>query len=166
MQAAPFATVPTLKSTNMNRTLFFLFCCLFVPFIGMAQSAQPPTLTLANIQQFKQHYQQVLEIEPQEISYKDGYFLRFEELGKIYNPTFPKTRNKVSTHSFWQQATKLGYIGRSISTYRATVQLKGRVGQFYGIWETATCNSLIEYEVTKQGETLHVTGKIYQCFTI
>lgn len=149
----------------MNRLPIFFFCCLFGPFIGQAQSAPQPSLTLARIQQFKQDYQQVLDLGPQEISSKAAYFVRFEELGKIYNPTFPATRHQVRTHSFWQQANQLIYIGKSISTYRATVQLKGRVGQFYSVWEGANCNSLLEYQVQQQGETLYITGKIYQCFT-
>ena len=165
LQAAPFATVLTLKSTNMNRTRFFLFCCLLLPFTGMAQKAQQPTLTQETIQDFKKNHHSVIDLEPQRILYKDSYFVRFKELGKIYNPLFPKTRNKIKVENYWQQGSELIYIGFSYSTFRATVQLKGRVGVFYGLWLGESCSSLIEYEVKRDGDYLNITGKVYKCFS-
>lgn len=163
LQAAPNATVTNLKSTNMNRVSFMLFCGLLFPFIGIAQPE--PTLTLKTIQDFKKNHHSVIDIESQKIPYKDSYFVRFKELGKIYNPLFPKTRNKVKVENYWQQGNELSYIGFSFSTFRATVQLKSRVGQFYGLWLGENCSSLIEYQVKRDGDYLKITGKVYKCFS-
>lgn len=130
----------------------------------MAQKAQP-SLTPELIQDFKRNHHSVIDIEPQRIPYKDSYFVRFNELGKIYNPLFPKTRNKVKVENYWQQGNELSYIGFSFSTFRATVQLKGRVGLFYGLWLGERGSSLIEYQVKKEGAYLNITGKVYKCFS-
>lgn len=117
------------------------------------------------VKDFKANYHSKVAIEPQRILYADAYFLRFPELGKIYNPLFPKTRNKVHCSTFQQQGNALEYIGYSVSTFRATVQLKGRVGTFYAVWRGESCSSLIEYQVTRDGEYLDITGTIYKCFS-
>lgn len=146
-----------------NNLALFIFCFCILSLSSSAQNSNP-TLTLETINNFKKKYDSVSDIEPQTIPYKDSYFLRFKELGAIYNPMFPKTRNRVHCENFQKQGKELLYIGYSISTNQATVRLKGRVGTFFGIWKSKYCSSLIEYKVTRTGDELKVKGKIYECF--
>lgn len=160
-------------SLNLSRLFFqqgvrrnsgFLFFCFLV--LPLLVSAQQPTLTLEQINDFKKNHNSVTDIEPQRIKISDSYFLRFPELGKIYNPMFPQTRKKIRCDNYQLNDSKLEGIGFSMSTNRASVKLKGRVGTFYGTWRGENCSSLIEYKVTRNGDYLEVSGKIYKCFSI
>lgn len=145
-----------------TKVFAFCFCCLvFLPVFSFAQN----DLNLGTIENMKKNYHSIREIAPQRIPIKDAYFLRFPELGATYNPLFPTTRKKIHCSNYQLINSNLSYLGFSISTHRATVKLKGRVGTFYGIWKGETCTSLLEYVVKKEGDYLLVTGKLYKCFS-
>lgn len=105
------------------------------------------------------------DITPIKVLYEKSRYIRFNELGEIYNPTFPNTREKVYVRTYQEEGEELQYIGYSISTFRATVSQKGRVGQFYTIMQGPNCQSMIAYQAKKEGAYLVITGKLYKCFS-
>lgn len=139
-----------------------LLCSIWLnPNMSIAQ-AHP---TIATIQSFQQNYSSKKAIAPLKVLYKESHFIRFNELGAIYNPTFPNTRDKVYVRTYQQEGDDLFYIGYSISTFRATVLQKGRVGKFYTIMQGPNCNSMIAYQAKKEGAYLIITGMLYKCFS-
>ena len=140
----------------------FLFCgCLLLPVLSSAQQ-KVPSLTPATITYLKENAAIVFPIDKQTLPFRDKVMLRFPELGTIYNPTFPETRNRVSVTNFRKAGANFIYIGKSTSTFRSTVFIRN-TGTFYGVWHDGKCTSLIKYEVTRVGEQLEVTGKVYSC---
>jgi len=138
--------------------LFSLGC---YPQQGKTQGA----FTMESIHHIQKHCNSKKPITAKSILYKESYHLRFNELGEVYNPTFPKTRNKVSVRTYQASGKVLEEISYSISTHRATVLQKGRVGVFYLIMRGKKCNSMIAYEAKKEGDYLVVTGELYKCFS-
>lgn len=148
----------------MKKQNFTILWSVF--FLGLSfTSFSQESLSLETIADFKENYHSVSPIATQIIPYKDSYQIRFPELKNIYNPTFPNTRNRVKVENYWIQEKQLTDIGFSISTFRASVRLKGRTGQFYSIWKGESCSSLLEYTVKRVGDNLEVTGKVYKCFS-
>ena len=70
----------------------------------------------------------------------------------------------MSCNYYQVERGALTRISYAFSTHRGTVKLKGRVGDFYGIWQGQQGNSLLEFNAKKEGDYLLITGKIYKCF--
>lgn len=141
--------------------LFLLYGFLLLPVFGLAQT-KVPVLTQRTITYLKDNAALVFPIDQQTLPFRAKVMIRFPELGTIYNPTFPETRERVGVANFRKTETGFTYIGQSTSTFRATVFLRN-TGTFYGVWNDGKCASLIEYEVTRVGEQLKVKGKVYSC---
>lgn len=150
--------------TNAKRDYFFpflFFSFLLLPILSSAQE-KAPILTLKMIQQLKESSGTVFPIKKQILPFKDKVMVRFPELGTIYNPTFPKTRHRITVANFRKEGTNYTYIGKSLSTFRASLFLRNE-GIFYGVWQGGNCCSLIEYEVNRVGANFEITGKVYSC---
>lgn len=145
----------------MKNFLFLFSCFLFLPFLSSAQN-NTPTLTYEQMRRLKFNVQILIPLEKQVLPFRDKVALRFEELGMIYNPTFPETTNKVYAANFRRIDRQFDFIGKSISTFRATVFIREQ-GIFYGVWNDGNCVSLIEYKVIRVGDKLEVTGNVYAC---
>ena len=146
----------------LTKVLTFCFCCLvFLPVLSSAQE----DLNLESIKSFKSSCQNITNIQTQKIHFQKAGFLRFTELGEIYNPNFPKTRNMIKCSNYQMEDSKLCYLGYSYSTFRATIPINGRVGTFYSIWKGEIGITLLEYVIKKNGDYLEVTGKLYKCFS-
>lgn len=141
-------------------SLFLGSCFWVLPLLSLAQN-KVPTITLEQINYLKANAALVLPVK-QSVPYREKVVVHFKELGTIYNPTFPETRKRVSVGNFRQEGTHYEYIGKSLSTNRSTVFIRN-TGTFYGTWNDGHCCSLIEYEVTRVGEQLQITGKVYSC---
>lgn len=135
-----------------------------LPVGSSAQKDKLPTLDHCTITDLKANSQIIIPVKKQVIPFQEKVVVRFEELGKIYNPSFPATRHKISVYNF-QQQKGIGflYLSKSLSTYRSTVVIRA-TGTHYGVWTDGKCDSLIEYEVTRVGENLEITGNVYSCF--
>jgi len=146
----------------MNNLAFLFYCFLLLP-VGSFAQHKIPVLEQCTITQLKANSQIIIPVKKQVIPFREKIFVRFEELGEIYNPTFPETRHKISVYNFQQQGAGFLYLSKSLSTYRSSVMIYD-TGLHYGVWTDGKCDSLMEYEVTRVGENLEITGKVYSCF--
>jgi len=148
--------------------IFLFLGFLFLPVLCSAQQ-QNPTLTYGEMRRLKFTAGDQIPVKKQVIPYRAKVAVHFPELGELYNPNFPETRTQIYVANFFNQHGNgvikgpFSYIGKSISTNRATVFIQ-KEGTHYGTWNDGKCVSLIEYKVTRVGENLEITGMVYVCF--
>ena len=151
----------------MNLQTIILYSLLFLTSQAI-QAQNTPTLTYEQMRRMKFTSSKTMPIKKQVVPYQEKVAIRFPELGKIYNPNFPATRNKVAVANFYDanqvisKNTSFTYIGKSLSTNRATVFIQNE-GTYYSVWYDGKCKSLIQYKVARVGDNLEITGQVYAC---
>jgi len=93
----------------MNNLAFLFYCFLLLP-VGSFAQHKIPVLEQCTITQLKANSQIIIPVKKQVIPFREKIFVRFEELGEIYNPTFPETRHKISVYNFQQQGAGFLYL--------------------------------------------------------
>lgn len=142
----------------MNKFYFSFIWFLLLPILS---SAQPKSINLNDIELMHSNCLIEKPIQPKEIP-KDSWVIRFDELGEIYNPTFPNTRNKVYTSTYRKEGNEILYFSKSMSTQRATIYMESGVGRYYLLMNGDKGFSMIRYDVEEIGTNYKVTGMLYR----